>query len=198
MEAVKLFGKWDSNIEVNDPGLKKYLNLEPIILPRTGGRHTKVRFHKSRNPIVERLINKIMVSGHKGKKHKLSSGHNTGKALKAYNIVKKAFEIIEKELNKNPVEVFVRALENSTPREEITTIEYGGARYPQAVDCSPQRRLDVSLRMMVQGAHAKSFSSKKSIERCLADEIILAYNKDNTSNAMGKRLELERQADSAR
>ncbi len=195
---LKLFGIWDtSKVEVVDLGLKRYINLNPILVPKTSGRNVKIRFHKSKNPIVERLINKLMIPGHKGKKHRLTSYRCTGK-LKSYDIVKEAFKKIEKKTNMNPVSVFIKALENSAPREEITTIEYGGARYPQAVDCSPQRRIDIALRMMVQGAYGKSFNSKRKITDTLADEIINAYNNDNKSNAIAKKNELERQSDSAR
>jgi len=195
---LKLFGIWDtSKVEVIDLGLKRYINLNPILVPKTSGRNVKIRFHKSKNPIVERLINKLMIPGHKGKKHRLTSYRCTGK-LKCYDIVKEAFKKIEKKTNVNPVSVFIKALENSAPREEITTIEYGGARYPQAVDCSPQRRIDIALRMMIQGAYSKSFNSKRKISDTLADEIINAYNNDNKSNAIAKKNELERQSDSAR
>ena len=196
---IKLFNKWDvSGIIIEDPGLKGYINLRPLYVLKTGGQNANTRFWKSKYNIVERLINKLMIPGHKGKKHKLSSGHCSGKGQKAANIVEKAFTIIEKKLNKNPVEVFVKALENAAPREEITTIEYGGARYPKAVDCSPQRRVDLTLRMMVQGSFAKSYKNKKRMEECLADEISNAYNLDNKSNAISKKLELERQAQSSR
>lgn len=195
---MKLFNKWDSNIEINDEGLKDVINLKPIIVPRTGGRNVKTQFWKSKNSIVERLMNKLMVPGHRGKKHKLTSGHCGGKSTKVYNIVEDCLGIIEKRLKKNPVEVLVKAVENAAPREEITTIEYGGARYPQAVECSPQRRVDIVLRMMSQGAYSSSFKNRKSTAECLADEIIKAYNIDNKSMAIAKKLELERQADASR
>ncbi|MEK6826012.1 MAG: 30S ribosomal protein S7 [Nanoarchaeota archaeon] len=196
---IKLFNKWETNhITIQDQGLVNYINLEPIIVPKTGGRNVKIRFHKNKYHIVERLINKLMVPGHRGKKHRLTSGHNTGKGQLAYRIVEKTFEIIEKRLKQNPVEVFVRALENAAPRDEITTIEYGGAKYPQAVDCGSQRRVDLAMRLMIQGSYGKSFNSKKRIQECLADEIIAAYNLDSKSTAIAKKLELERQADSSR
>ena len=144
-------------------------------------------------------MGKLQVPGHKGKSHKLTSGHCTGKAMNSYRIVFKAFGIIENQTKKNPIEVFVKALENAAPREEITTIEYGGARYPQAVDCSPQRRIDIALRQMTQGSYAKAFNKKVSMEKALANEIIGAYNADQASSqAYSKRIELERQAESAR
>ncbi len=199
MGKVLLFNRWDTEgIKVEDKGLQGYINLKPIIVPKTGGTNVKTVFWKSKNHIVERLMIRLMVPGHKGKKHKISSGHCCGKGSSSYNIVENALVLIEKKTGKNPVEVFVRAVENAAPREEITTIEYGGARYPKAVECSPQRRIDIALRMMTQGAYAKSFDSKKKIEAALADEIIKAYNVDTDSNAIAKKLELERQADASR
>jgi len=143
-------------------------------------------------------MNKLMVPGHRGKSHKISSGHCCGKGAHVYNVVKKAFLIIEQKTKKNPIEVFIHALENASPREEITTIEYGGARYPQSVECAPQRRIDLALRFMTQGAYAASFRKRISIEESLANEIINAYNSDNKSNAIAKKLEIERQADASR
>lgn len=196
---IKLFNKWETeNIKIEDAGLRRYTNLKPIIIPKTCGRNTKIQFSKFKNHIVERLITKLMVPGHRGKKHKRSSGHCCGKSINAYKAVENAFQIIENSLKKNPVEVFVKAIENGAPREEINTLEYGGARYPQAVEMSPARRIDFVLRMMVQGAYTKSFKNKKKIEETLADEIIKAYNCDSKSAAISKKLELERQADSAR
>ncbi|MBL7147921.1 MAG: 30S ribosomal protein S7 [Nanoarchaeota archaeon] len=196
---IKLFNKYESgNITISDAGLKDYICLTPLLIPKTTGRYAKFRFWKSKYNIVERLINKLMVPGHRGKKHKLTSGHCTGKSTKVYALVEKAFEIIEQKTKKNPVEVFVKALENAAPREEITTIEYGGAKYPQAVEVAPQRRIDMALRFMVQGSYQKAFNKKIKIYDCLADEIIKAYNVDQGSSAIAKKLELERQSDSSR
>ena len=197
---LKVFNKWDTTgIAIADQGLKKYINLKPILVPKTHGRSIKIRFHRSKKPIVERLIGKVMVPGHTKKhKHKRTSGHITGKGIHAYKIVQKCFEIIEEKTKKNPIEVFVKAIENAAPREEVTTIEYGGARYAQAVDCAPQRRIDLALRMFVWGAYSQSFNKKRSIQDALADEILKAYTLDQKSFALSKKLESERQADSSR
>ena len=196
---IKVFNRWSvEGIEVGDPGLKRYITLEPRIVPKTGARYAKNRFHKSKIFIVERLINKIMIPGHKSKKHFKSSAHITGKANKALSIMENVLGIIEKQTNENPIKVFVKALENAAQREEIITIEYGGARYPKAVECTPQRRVDVTLRHMAQGAYQKSFNSKKSIVNCLSEEIINAYRLNAASAAISKKLEVERQADSSR
>ena len=196
---IKAFNRWDTaGIKVKDQGLADYIMLEPRVVPKTGAKYVGNKFHKSRIFIVERLINKIMVPGHKGKKHFKSSSHITGKANKAYEIVEKTFEIIEKKIGENPIKVFVQALENAAPREEIITIEYGGARYPKAVECAPQRRIDIALRLMAQNSYHKSFNTKKAIEDCLADEMINAYKLSASSGAIAKKQELERQADASR
>ena len=71
---IKAFNRWETeDIKVEDPGLQKYISLEPKIMPKTGARYASKRFHKSKIFIVERLINKLMVSGHKGKKHYICS-----------------------------------------------------------------------------------------------------------------------------
>lgn len=200
MTDILAFNKWDcSHIKVEDPGLQEYITVTPAIVPRTGARYAGNRFHKSKVFIVERLMNKMMVPGRAGtKKHKISSDMTTGKAATVYNLTLDAFDIIEKKTKKNPIEVFVKALENAAPREEIITIEYGGARYPKPVECAPQRRIDRTLKFMTQGAYKASFNKKKSAAQALADEILAAYNLSNTSVAIAKKLEVERQADSSR
>ncbi|MFH1510302.1 MAG: 30S ribosomal protein S7 [Candidatus Woesearchaeota archaeon] len=199
MIDVKAFNVWSmEGIMVADQGLQSYVCLDSKFVPKTGARYAGSRFHKSKVFIVERLINKLMVPGHKGKKHHKTSGHCTGKANMALSIVEDAFRGIELQLKKNPIEVFVKALENAATREEIVTIEYGGARYPKAVECSPQRRVDLALRYMTQGAYHKSFNSKRSIVSCLVDEIVNAYSCSPNSNAVQKKHEIERQADSSR
>jgi len=199
MEDIKVFNIWSvKGITIQDPGLKRYINLEPKIIPKTGARYAGARFHKSKTFIVERLINKVMIPGHKGKKHFISSSNSTGKAQKAYSLVEETFKIIENRVKQNPIAVFVKAIENAAAREEIITIVYGGARYPKAVECAPQRRVDLALRYMVQGAFAKSFNSKKDAVNALAEEIIAAYQLSNSSNAIKKKLDTERQADSSR
>ncbi|MFP4119201.1 MAG: 30S ribosomal protein S7 [Candidatus Woesearchaeota archaeon] len=200
MTEILAFNKWEcSGFNIEDPGLKNYITLKPTIVPRTGARYAGNRFHKSKVFIVERLMNKLMVPGRAAsKKHLISSGHVTGKTHTVYNITVDAFGIIEKKTGKNPVEVFVKAIENAAPREEIITIEYGGARYPKPVECAPQRRVDRTLKFMTQGAYRASFNKNKSMAEALAQEIIDAYNMSTNSKAISKKMEVERQCDSSR
>ncbi|RJQ15836.1 30S ribosomal protein S7 [Candidatus Woesearchaeota archaeon] len=196
---IKAFDRWSTEgIVVEDLGLQRYISLEPRLLPKTGARYAQNKFYKSKIFIVERLINKLMNPGHRGKKHKRTSGSCTGKSNTTYKLVYDALDIIEKKTKLNPLAVFVRALENAAPREATVTIEYGGARYPKAVEVSPQRRIDIALRMMIQGTHAKAFNKKKGAVQALADEILNAYQISQASDAIAKKVELERQADASR
>jgi len=199
MVEILAFNKWPTTgITVEDPGLKDYITLQPRVLPRSSGRYMGFRFYKSKVFIVERLMNKLTVSGHKSKKHFKTSGRLTGKYATAATIMKHVLEKVEQRTGKNPIEVFVKAVENAAPREETITIEYGGARYPKAVECAPQRRVDFALRIFAQGSFHRAFNTKKSMVDSLTDEIVNAYNMSGQSIAITKKLELERQADASR
>jgi len=197
-QRILLFNRYDSNIIVRDRGLRRYINLTPVILPRTAGKHNNKRFGKSKMHIVERLITKVGITGHRGKKHKRSSGKNVGKYSLATKIVKEAMQIIEEKTKKNPIEVIVRAIENSAPMQETTVIEYGGARHPKCVDVSPQRRVDLALRWITQSSYQACGGKKLSFVRALANELILASEGDQKSAAVNKRIEVERQAKASR
>lgn len=185
---MKLFEAYDlSEVTVSDPGLQKYINLSPIVLPHTGGRNAARPFGKMRTNVVERLINGMM-----------RTEDFTGKKAKAYRVVRTAFEIIGERAKQNPVQVFVDALERTAPREEITRLRFGGISVPRAVDIAPSRRLDMALRAITQGAVSASFKNRRSIEECLANEILLAAKGDMNSAAISKKEELERVAGSAR
>lgn len=187
-KEIKLFNKWTFyDIEVKDPGLKRYICLKPVFFPHTEGRHEHKRFGKAEVPIVERLINKLM-----------RPGKNAGKKMLATNIVKNAFEIIYLKTSRNPIQVLVEAIERASPREETTRIAYGGIVYHQSVDVSPQRRVDLALRWLTEGARLASFGNPKTIDECLADEIIAAAQGDPKSYAIAKKDEIERIAMASR
>ncbi len=194
----KIFDMWDiSEIRVEDPGLKNAINLEPKLILKSEGRNV-VKHGQTKVNVVERLMNKLALTGHRNKKHKIEVGNSTGKYSRNMRIVIEAFQTIEKRTGKNPVEVLVRAIEKVSPRDETTIIEYGGARYPQAVDVSPIRRVNLALKNMVHGASDKAFGKKKKLSQALAEEIILAYEENGESSALRKKKESEAQADSAR
>jgi small subunit ribosomal protein S7 len=188
VETPKLFGEWSfEEITVRDIGLERYLNLEPIYLPHSGGRHEARKFRKSDMNIVERLINCLMRPG--------SSGGDKNRII---SVVRNAFKIVNIRTGRNPVEVLVRAVENAAPNEDTTRIGYGGVVYRLAVDISPQRRIDLALRFIVRGVKEATFSNRLALEEVLASQLIGAANNDGNTFAIRRKQEVERIALSSR
>ena len=188
MEEIKLFGKWSfEGIQVDDPGLKQYISVKPVFVPHSMGRHEHGKFHKAKVNIVERLINNLM-----------RPGSCAGKKTRAINLVKNALEIIHIRTGQNPLQVLVSAVEKTSPGEDTTRISYGGIAYHMAVDISPQRRVDLALRFLSEGARKQSFGNPKALDEYLAEELALASKKDVKSYAVKKRNEMERIARSSR
>jgi small subunit ribosomal protein S7 len=195
-QNILLFRKWElSEIEIKDIGLKTAISLKKTVMPMDFGRSALRRFNKADVNIVERLVNKMM---HFGKKNAKNTGRMAGKKIHIYNIVKTAFEIIHLKTGKNPVEVLVRAIENSAPNEDTTRIVYGGTVYHVSVDVAPIRRVDLALRFIADGVKEATFSNPKPIEEFLAEHLILSANNDPTSPSVKRKNELERIAQASR
>jgi small subunit ribosomal protein S7 len=185
---VLLFGRWDvSAVTLRDAGIARYVDISAVVVPHSGGKHSTKQFGKAKMSIVERLINGMM-----------RTENFTGKKIKAYRAVDLSFGIVDKKTQKNPLQVFVDAIQNVAPREEVTRLQYGGISVPKAVDVAPARRVDLALRYICQGALDASHKSKKPIEECLADEIISAARADVNCFSVAKKEEIERVASSAR
>jgi len=185
---IRLFGEWSyDGVEVRDIGLRRYLKLKPIYLPHSGGRHEARKFRKSEMNIVERLINDLMKPG--------SSG---GDKSRITNAVRTAFKIISLKSGRSPIEVLVRAVENSAPNEDTTRIGFGGVVYRLATDISPQRRIDLALRYLVRGIKEQTFGNRKTLEEIIADQLIGAANNDGNNFAVRRKREVERVAFSSR
>ncbi len=186
--GIKLFGEWSfQGIDVRDIGLQRYLNVDPVYLPHSGGRHEARKFRKSEMNIVERLINNLMKPG--------SSG---GAKSRITNAMRTAFKVINIKTGRNPVEVLVRAVENTSPNEDTTRIGYGGVVYRLAVDISPQRRIDLALRFIVRGIKEQTFGNRTTLEEIIADQLIGAANNDGNNFAIRRKQEVERIALSSR
>lgn len=174
------------DIKVEDKGLERYINLD-IKNIYLGGIYSNKLFAKSKIPIVERLMNNIM-----------RTEKYNGKKIKAYKVVRDAFEIIDKKTKTNPIQVFINALEHAAPKEETTRLRFGGISVPKAVDIAPQRRLDIAIRNICLGSVNASHKNKKSMEACLAGELMKAAKNDVASFSVAKKNDIERVAKSAR
>jgi small subunit ribosomal protein S7 len=186
--GIKLFGEWSfENVEVRDPGLKRYLKISPVFMPHTGGRHEARKFQKSEMSIVERFTNDLLKPG--------SSG---GDKPRVMNAVRTAFKIVYVKTGRNPIEVLVRAVENCSPNEDTTRIGYGGVVYRLAVDISPQRRIDLALRFIAKGIKEQTFGNRKTFEEIIADQLVGAAQNDGNSFGVRRKREMERVAQASR
>lgn len=187
MALDKIFDRWDiSEVEIQDIGVERHVSLQPVSMLHSGGRHAKQQFEQAKVCVVERLINKLM-----------RTERNTGKKLKAYKIVKNAFELIYERTKENPVQLLVHAIQNAGPREETIRLRFGGIMVPKPVDVTSQRKVDLALLFIAHGSEKCAFKTRRSIEQCLADEIINAA-KNKKCHSISKKEEKERMARAAR
>ncbi|UCD00887.1 MAG: 30S ribosomal protein S7 [Promethearchaeota archaeon] len=200
-KEIQLYNKWPfKDIKVKDRTLEDYINLKPIIVPHSAGRHEHKRFWKSSKvSIIERFSNRLLSPGFIGSKIKgHKSSYNSGKKSKLLKNLENAFTLIELLTEQNPIQVLVDAICNSAPREETTKIAMGGISYASAVDIAPQRRVDLAIKYIVQAIGARSHLNVKQFEENLAQELILAADNSQDSRAVKRKDEIERIAVSAR
>ncbi|MCL4398268.1 MAG: 30S ribosomal protein S7 [Candidatus Parvarchaeota archaeon] len=196
-KEIKLFGKYSfDGVTVNDLGLKNIISLKPVIVPKTSGRLSQQRLARARMSIVERLISHLMVPGHRGKKHLRTSKLMSGRFSTTSNLVESAFDMISKD-GLNPIQVLVKAIENSAPREEVMTLLIGGQRLAKQVDTAPIRRVDLALRWIAEGTYQMSATGKKA-DRALYEILIQSANNQDIAFPISKRIDTERQAASSR
>jgi len=200
-QNIKLFNKWSfNNIEIKDHALEKYINLRPVIIPHSCGKHEHKKFWKSQKvTIVERFINRLLSPGfiaNKIKGHK--SAYQSGKKAKLMRTVKTAFIIIEQATGENPIQILIDAIVYASPREETTRITMGGISYASSVDISPQRRVDLALKYLVQAIATRTMGNIGTFEEGVAQELITAAKNSQDSKAIKRKDELERIATSAR
>ncbi|ADN69220.1 30S ribosomal protein S7 [Mycoplasmopsis fermentans] len=128
--------------------------------------------------LVTKLINTIMLDGKKSI---------------AQDILYSAFNIIKEKTNKEPMEVFLAAVENVTPQLEVRTRRIGGTNYQVPTEVSDRRKQTLSLRWLVQYARLRN---EKTMDVRLANEIIDASNK--TGGAIKKREDTHKMAEANR
>ena len=104
--------------------------------------------------LVTRLINSIMLDGKKGVAQQILYG---------------AFERVAKTTGRDPLEVYEQALENIMPQLEVRSRRVGGANYQVPVEVTPERRVTLGLRWIVNYSRLRS---EKAMDDRLAAEII--------------------------
>ena len=113
--------------------------------------------------LVTKLINGVMLDGKKGVSQK---------------VVYDAFDLIQKKLDRNPLEVFTEALNNIMPALEVKARRIGGSTYQVPLEIRAERRQTLGLRWIVLYARARS---ERTMQERLAGEILDACNQQGSA-----------------
>ncbi len=125
--------------------------------------------------VVAKLVNSIMLDGKKGV---------------AQSIVYSAFDQIQEETGKEPLEVFEEAMNNIMPKLEVKARRIGGANYQVPIEVRPERRQTLALRWLT--LYTRNRGEKTMAER-LAKELIDASN--NTGASVKKKEDTHKMAE---
>ena len=127
---------------------------------------------------VQILINKVMTRGKKST---------------AERVVYGAFDRIQENTGRDPVDTFRQAMRNATPVLEVKPRRVGGTTYQVPVEIRPERRTALAMRWLLQGARGRG--GHTMAER-LASELLDAAN--NAGSAIKRRDDTHRMAEANR
>lgn len=113
-----------------------------------------------------------------------------GKKSIAEKIVYSALDEIKKKLNKNPIEIFEKAMENVAPVLEVKARRVGGATYQVPIEVTKARSQAIAMQWIREVARGRP--GKSMIEN-LAAELIDASNGQGA--AMKKKEDLHKTAE---
>jgi len=118
---------------------------------------------KYNSVIVSKFVNRMMWEG----KRSLSM-----------RIVHDALGVLQGKVDKEPLEVFLKALDNVKPAVEVKSRRVGGATYQVPVEIREARREALCMRWII--AAARKRSGRGMCDR-LAAELLDAYNSTGTA-----------------
>ncbi len=116
-----------------------------------------------------------------------------GKKSVAQEVVYKALAIASQKLEKSPIEIFDKAIENASPVYEVVSKRVGGANYQVPREVRPQRKFFLACKWIIEGA---SGSKGRPMSDRLADELIAAFNNDG--GAIKKKQNVHKMAEANR
>ncbi len=113
-----------------------------------------------------------------------------GKKSIAEKIVYGAFDQISKDSKDEPLNIFMKALEETSPVVEVKSRRVGGANYQVPIEIRPSRRQALAMRWIVEAARKRS---EKSMHLRLAGELKDASEKKGA--AVRKKEEVHKMAE---
>lgn len=116
-----------------------------------------------------------------------------GKKRVAFGIVYDAFDYVEKKTGQPGYDMWQKAIKNVTPLLEVRARRIGGANYQVPIEVRPDRRYTLACRWLIEASRNRK---GKPMHLKLAEEIMAAA--ENTGDAVKKREDVQRMADSNR
>ena len=113
-----------------------------------------------------------------------------GKKATSVRIVYGALDLLKAKTDKDPLEVFLKALDNVKPMVEVKSRRVGGATYQVPIEIRDSRREALAMRWVINAARAKS---GRGMDERLAAELLDAYN--NTGSAYKKKEDTHKMAE---
>jgi len=113
-----------------------------------------------------------------------------GKRSTTTRVMYDAMELVGKNTQKDPVEVFTKALENVKPAVEVKSRRVGGSTYQVPVEIRESRREALAMRWLITAARTRA---GKSMSQKLSAELVDAFNA--TGTAFKKKEDTHRMAD---
>ena len=104
-----------------------------------------------------------------------------GKKSVAFDIFYQSLDIVGqrmKDADKNPLEIWKKALENITPQVEVKSRRVGGATFQVPMEVRPERKISLSMKNLILYARKRS---GKGMSEKLAAEIMAAYNEEGAA-----------------
>jgi small subunit ribosomal protein S7 len=113
-----------------------------------------------------------------------------GKKQTCVKIVYDAFDQLKGKTDKDPLEVFLKALENVKPAVEVKSRRVGGATYQVPIEIRDSRREALAMRWIIGAARSRS---GHGMAETLASELLDAFN--NTGTAYKKKEDTHKMAE---
>lgn len=113
-----------------------------------------------------------------------------GKKATCIRIIYEAMDKLKEKTEKDPLEVFLKALDNVKPMVEVKSRRVGGATYQVPIEIRDSRREALAMRWVITAARSKS---GHGMGDTLASELLDAYN--NTGTAYKKKEDTHKMAE---
>ena len=130
---------------------------------------------KFNNKLVAKFVNSLL---------------KQGKKSVAESILYGAFDILEKKLKEQPIELFEKAVNNVKPVIEVKSRRVGGSTYQVPTEVVPSRRTALAIRWLISNAQGRT---EKTMREKLAGELIDAAN--NRGGAVKKKESVHKMAE---